>query len=116
VLPVLLVEAAIGWLLVERRMRDWQRIPFTCAYLPGKGFVPQMCVKAFAVYVLFTLASGLALRGALWSPAFALALAAGLGIVAALLRLRRIRQAKETGLLFDEHLPTELAPLRLNAD
>jgi hypothetical protein len=114
--PVLSVEAAIGWLLVERHMRHWHRVPFTCSYLPGKGFVPQMCVKAFAVYVLFSLASGLALRGALWSPAFALALTAGLTLLAALLRRHRIRRAKETALLFDEQLPTELTPLRLGAD
>jgi hypothetical protein len=116
VLPVLLVEAAIGWLLVERLMRDWHRIPFTCSYLPGKGFVPQMCVKAFAAYVLFTLATGVALRLSLRRVEIALALAAVLGLAAAALRLRRIRQARERNLLFDEELPTELTPLRLSAD
>ena len=56
-LAVLLVEAAIGWLLVEFLMADWHRVPFTCSYIPGKGFVPQMCVKAFASYVTFTFAT-----------------------------------------------------------
>ena len=47
-LNVLVVEAAIGWWLAEYQMGDWRRVPFTCSYIPGKGFVPQMCVKAFA--------------------------------------------------------------------
>jgi hypothetical protein len=75
-----------------------------------------MCVKAFAAYVLFSVATGVALRLSLRSAAFALALAACLGIAAALLRLHRNRQAEATGLRFDEQLPTELAPLRLNVD
>ena len=60
-LAVLLVEVMIGWLLVEWLMADWRRIPFTCSYIPGKGFVPHMFVKGFASYVVFTLASGLML-------------------------------------------------------
>ena len=43
-------------------MADWGRVPFTCSYIPGKGFVPQMCVKAFATYMTFTLATGLLIR------------------------------------------------------
>lgn len=116
VLAVLLVEVAIGWLLVERAMRDWHRVPFTCSYIPGKGFVPQMCVKAFAWYVLFTLATGIALRASLRHPGFAVVLASCLAIAAVGLRLRTARQARQTSLLFDEQLPTELTPLRLNPD
>ena len=59
---VLIVEMSIGWLLVEWTMADWQRIPFTCSYLPGKGFVPHMFVKGFASFVFFSMASVLVLR------------------------------------------------------
>jgi hypothetical protein len=115
-LGVLLVEAAIGWLLVEVRMADWNRVPFTCAYIPGKAFVPQMCVKAFATYVTFTFATGLMLRAALHHQAVAFVLAAVLGGAALAFGARRARRARETCLLFEEQLPSELTPLRLNAD
>lgn len=116
VLGVWLVEAAVGWLFVECRMADWHRVPFTCSYLPGKGFLPQMCVKALAWYVTFTFATGLLLRASLRDHRVALALAVGLGVTAAVLRMRRGRNARETSLLFEEQLPTELTPLRLGAD
>ena len=115
-LAVLPVEAAIGWLLVEFLMADWHRVPFTCSYLPGKGFVPQMCVKAFASYVLFTFATGLMLRASLRHHGVAMVLALGFGVAAAALHVRRAHRARLTSLLFEEQLPTEVTPLRLNAD
>ena len=81
----------IGWLLVEWLMADWRRIPFTCSYIPGKGFVPHMVVKGFASYVVFTLATGLALRLSLFRPQAALVLALILGAAAGALSVRRAR-------------------------
>jgi hypothetical protein len=115
-LAVLLVEAAIGWLLVEWLMVDWRRVPFTCSYIPGKGFVPQMCVKAFASYVVFTFATGLMLVASFRHHAVAFALASAFGVAAGGLRLRRARHARQAGLLFEDQLPTDVTPLRLNAD
>ena len=115
-LAVLLVEAAIGWLLVEFLMADWNRVPFTCSYIPGKGFVPQMCVKAFASYVVFTFATGLMLRASLRHQAVALVLASIFGVTAAAMRLRRARHARQTSLMFEDHVPSDVTPLRLNAD
>jgi hypothetical protein len=116
VVAVVLVEAAIGWLFVECRMADWRRVPFTCSYIPGKGFFPQMCVKALAWYVTFTFATGLMLRASLREHRVAMVLAVGFAVTAAVLRLRRTRNARESSLLFEEQLPTELTPLRLSAD
>jgi hypothetical protein len=113
---VWLVEAAVGWLLVEYVMAGWSRVPFTCGYLPGKGFVPQMCVKAFGAYVVFNVATGLLLRAALQDHGVALLVALAFCLVAAGLRLRRVRRARGVSLLFEEELPTEVTPLRLNAD
>ena len=48
---IIALEALIGWLVVEWRMADWRRIPFTCSYIPGKGFVPHMFAKGFATYL-----------------------------------------------------------------
>jgi hypothetical protein len=110
------VEGAIGWLLVEIQMADWHRVPFTCSYIPGKGFFPQMCVKAFAWYVVFTFATGLMLRGSLRDPRAAVVLSLGFAIAAALLHVRRARRARQTNLIFEEQLPTELTPLRLSPE
>jgi hypothetical protein len=115
-LPVLLVEVSIGWVLVEFLMAGWRRVPFTCSYIPGKGFVPQMCVRAFALYVVFTFATGLVLRGSLRHGVVAVGLASTFGAIAAALRLRRARQARLTSLLFEDQVPSEITPLQLNAD
>ena len=115
-LAVLLVEAAIGWLLVEFLMADWHRVPFTCSYIPGKGFVPQMCVKAFASYVVFTFATGLMLRASLRHHGVAMVLASGFSVAAGALHMRRARRARQTSLLFEDQMPSDVTPLRLNAD
>ena len=113
---VLLVEATIGWVLVEVLMAPWRRIPFTCSYIPGKGFVPHMFVKGFASYVLFTFASGLILRASLAEPGAAVVLALVFGATAVAMGARRARQARRTSLTFEDELPTDVTPLRLNAD
>jgi hypothetical protein len=110
------LEALIGWLLVEWVMADWRRIPFTCSYVPGKGFVPHIFVKAFASYVFFTTAAMLVLRVALASPPFGVGVALVVGTAAGALGLHRSRYAPLTPLLFDDELPTDVNVLRLNAD
>ena len=115
-LRIVVVKAMIGWLLVEWLMADWRRIPFTCSYVPGKGFVPHMVVKGFASYIVFTMASGLALRLSLFRPQAALVFALILGAAAGALSVRRARQAVETGLNFEDELPVDVTTLQLNAD
>ena len=66
---IIALEALIGWLVVEWVMADWRRIPFTCSYIPGKGFVPHMFVKGFASYLVFTTWTTLILRVSLASSA-----------------------------------------------
>ena len=115
-LSVVVVEALIGWLLVEWLMADWRRIPFTCSYIPGKGFVPHMVVKGFASYLVFTFASSIATARLAGRPQAALVLALILGAAAAALSVRRARHAQETSLTFEDVLPTDVTTLRLNAD
>ena len=110
------LEALMGWLLVEWVMAEWCRIPFTCSYIPGKGFVPVTFVKGFASYLLFTTGAMLILRLALAVPAVGIVVALIAGVAAAVLRVQRIRHAPLTPLMFDDELPTEINPLRLNAD
>jgi hypothetical protein len=113
---VVLAEAAIGWLLVELLMAGWHRVPFTCSYMPGKGFVPHMFVKAFASYVFFIAVTGVVLRESHQQPRLGFIVALGVVAVAGLLGLRRARVAREAPLLFEDELPSDITPLRLNAD
>jgi hypothetical protein len=115
-LGVVVVEALIGWLLVEWLMADWRRIPFTCSYIPGKGFVPHMFVKGFGSYVLFTLVTGIVLRLSLARPQAALVLALILVAAAGALGVHRSRHARVTSLTFEDELPADVTQLRLNAD
>ena len=115
-LGVLIVEMSIGWLLVEWTMADWQRIPFTCAYLPGKGFVPHMFVKGFASFVFVSMASVLVLRLSLARPLAAVICAVVFSGTAAILAVLRVRHARQGSLIFKDELPTDVNPLRLTAD
>ena len=97
-------------------MADWGRIPFTCSYIPGKGFVPYMFAKGFALYLVFTTMTTIILRVSLAFPRVALVVALIVSIAAGMLSLRRTRHAPLSPLMFDDELPTDVNPLRLNAD
>ena len=113
---IIALEALIGWLVVEWVMADWTRIPFTCSYIPGKGFVPHMFAKGFASYLVFTFGTTLILRASLALPGVALVVALMAGAAAGALSLHRTRQAPHTPLLFEDELPIDVNPLRLNPD
>jgi hypothetical protein len=113
---VIALEALLGWLLVEWVMADWGRIPFTCSYIPGKGFVPHTFVKGFASYIFFTTITTVLLRVSLTVAPAALVIASIAGAAAGILSLRRTREAPLMPLMFDDELPTDVNPLRLNAD
>jgi hypothetical protein len=115
-LRVIVVEASIGWLVVEWMMANWRRIPFTCSYIPGKGFVPHMLVKGFVSYVLFTLVTGIVLRVSLARPQVGLVLASIFAAAAGALSVRRSRRARLTSLAFEDEVPADVTQLRLNAD
>lgn len=97
-------------------MADWGRIPFTCSYIPGKGFVPHMFAKGFASYLVFTLGTTVTLRVSLGRPRVVVVVALIVGVAAGMLSLRRTRHAPLTPLMFEDELPTEANPLRLTAD
>jgi hypothetical protein len=112
---ILTLEALIGWLVVEWVMADWNRIPFTCSYIPGKGSVHRMAFKGFAFFVVFTFVTTFILRGALASPSVVVVVAVIVVSAAYALSRHRRRQAPHTPLVFDDELPTEINPLCLNA-
>ena len=96
-------------------MREWRRIPFTCTYLPGKGFVPHMFVKGLAAYLVFTKVAAAVL---LHSATF------GEGRGCRELALGARRPSSEPphpsfpgdALTFEDELPPDITPFRLNGD
>jgi hypothetical protein len=113
VFAVVAVELVCGWLFVELILKDWERIPFTCSYLPGKGFVPQTLLAGFLSFVLFTtLASALA-RFSLTGRPLVFGFAAIVAGTAWLLARRRRARSRYTPIAFEDVLPNEICPLRL---
>jgi hypothetical protein len=112
----LIVALICGSLLVEILMRHWNRIPFTCSYVPGKGFVPQTILLGCLSFVLFTtVGAGLA-RLSLTGEPISLALDAVLGVTVLVLRRFRLKKCYDTPLAFEDQLPTDVNPLRLSLD
>ncbi|MEP7305094.1 MAG: hypothetical protein ABJA98_06215 [Acidobacteriota bacterium] len=110
---VVAVALLFGGLLVEILMRDWARIPFTCSYIPGKGFVPQTVLTGLLSFVLFTTSGAVLARVTLTGHRAAFALDAMLfALVLALGRYRRSRWT-DTPLAFEDQLPVDVNPIRL---
>jgi hypothetical protein len=102
-----------GWFFVEIVMRDWGRIPFTCSYIPGKGFLPQTVLKGLISFVGFTTFGTALARFATSRVAAALYFEAVVLIAAGWLAWRRTAFWKHTTLAFEDDLPTDVNPLRL---
>jgi hypothetical protein len=103
-----------GRLLVEVEMGDWQRIPFTCSYMPGKRFVGLSALIGFTVMVVFTsVGSGLVWYSVRHRFGWFVVMAI-IGAVVLQRRRRRLMQWRHTALIFEDSLPTEIEPLRLS--
>jgi hypothetical protein len=107
------VELAVGWLLVEILMRGWRRIPFTCSYVPGKGFVPHMFVRGVVAFLVFTNVGARLLQLCTEVPSALPLVLALICVPAVFLFVRRRRQRFPLGLAFEDELPSEINPLRL---
>ncbi len=109
-----LVAIVAGFFLVELLMSSWERIPFTCAYAPGGGFVPQTILIAWISFFSFTTFGwALATVSLNRRPAGVVLTLIVVSIVLVLARRRR-RRWQHTELVFDEQVPSEINPLRLN--
>ena len=103
-----------GWLWSELLLRDWRRLPFTCSYVPGKTFVPQLIVMGLLSFSLFTSVG----TTVVWVASRSLLIWTGILAVLVgttmVLRRRRRWWAREISLAFEDELPTEIHPLRLS--
>jgi hypothetical protein len=109
------VALAAGALLVEVMLFSWRKVPFTCSYLVGKGFVPLVLLKGTLAFVGFTsIGGGFAGLTLTSPPAFTITLLVLLSAVALLVRHVRLRQSAWEPLEFEDVLPTETNPLRLS--
>ncbi len=114
----LIALGLVGMILVDLCLLGFEKIPFTCSYLPGKTNI--QVVFWIGVLVLVPLLDKAAQyeQLALHNVLGYLVLLALLGAIAGTLRWRSITRLKagETSLHFEELPPAEIIPLGLHKD
>ncbi|HET9371492.1 MAG TPA: hypothetical protein VFO19_14630 [Vicinamibacterales bacterium] len=113
-LPIAIFAWLWGTIYVEWLMSDWGRLPFTCSYIPGQGFVPQVVVFGFAAFVGFTTFGTAFSLASMYVPAAFVFAIVALESAALWLRRQRRQHAADRPLEFEDQLPTEINPLRLS--
>jgi hypothetical protein len=106
----------LGYFYVELLMKDWARVPFTCSYIPGKGFVPQRILLGTGFFVTFTTVGSFMANGAAQGSVLWVAWTVAILVAALALRRRRVGLFRLTPLEFEDVLPTELNPLKLGPE
>jgi hypothetical protein len=84
------LTALAAWLAVEVVVADWNRLPFTCSYLPGKRVLAYNLGVLLSAYFVFVYLGAQLLRWSLSSPLRTVAGAALL--TAGCMALRRMRR------------------------
>jgi hypothetical protein len=102
-----------GILLVELLLSGWQRIPFTCSYLPGKRFVGQTLALGAAAFWAFTGVGAFLGRQALFHHGRAVVAITLMTAGAVVLRRSRLNRWRRHPLLFEDQLPEAIQPLNL---
>ena len=111
------MTGVFGLLWVEALLRDWRRIPFTCSYMPGKHTVAQTFVAGLGIF-LMVMTIGSAVESASIRAQRATAGLVIIGVLSAavvVLRRRRRRLWRETPLMFDDELPSDVQVFKLSA-
>jgi hypothetical protein len=112
-LACIAVGIPYGLLFVELLLTGWQRIPFTCSYLPGKRFVGQTIVLGLAAFWFFGNVGAFLVGQGLGRPWRALLVIATLTVIVGVLRRHRLKRWRETPLLFEDQFPDVLQRLGL---
>jgi hypothetical protein len=109
------ITGVFGLLWVEALLRDWQRIPFTCSYMPGKHTVVQSSVVGLGMFSIFGTIGSAMETGSLRAPTptRGLIIIGVLSVVVAILRWRRRVRWQNTPLMFDDELPSDVQVFRL---
>ena len=117
VLQHLVVLGLWGMILAYASLYGFQKIPFTCSYLPGKSNM-TFAFLGFWVYVNLVAGGANLERRALDRPASFAAMAALLAAAALCVRWRTIARAKseESEVQFEETMPPAILVLGLNRD
>lgn len=112
----LVVAAGMGRLLVEIVLSDWQRLPFTCTWLPGKRSLAQVVLLGFTAFVVFTTLGGFAVRIGSRGATHAVWIAGLLFAAVWILKRRRQRHWESLPLTFEDVSPYRVESMRLSAD
>jgi hypothetical protein len=114
----LLVLGLLGMILADLCLHGFQKIPFTCSYLPGKANVHVTSVAYMTVLVALTDVAVQFERRALQDPASYAAMLVVFGIVALWARRRTaaLAESPETALQFEEAPAAEIFALELHRD
>ena len=112
------VNALLSWVLVEVVLLRFDKIPFTCSYLPGKANLPFSAGLYFAAFATYTTAmAGIGFRAVtepLPSPLLTLVpILAGLAAGCAWHKRQRIRRSGP--LVFDDEPETLVTSLHLRS-
>jgi hypothetical protein len=107
--------AALMLFLIEARLYEWRKIPFTCSHVPGRRNLWQTLAIYLGLFaVLIPVITSFEAR--LLRPLILLATAASLSPFYFSLRSRRRAQWRIVPLLFDESDEPLIATLRLNRE
>jgi hypothetical protein len=110
------VALLTGLVFVHLVLADWRRVPFTCSYLPGKRFLAESLLIGGAAFYGFTLVGAALVRRAIGGVVPAIVILVALGLLAWLLRRRRLSVWSRTPLMFEDEFPDELLQLRLTSE
>jgi len=108
--------AGASLILIEAVLSDWNRIPFTCSYLPGKRVLAYNLGVVLGAYFVFVYVGAHAIRWSLVSPLRTL-IAAGTMVAAVfLMRRARLRTWGLPALDFEDYDPMAIRTLGLLPD
>jgi hypothetical protein len=107
------LSAAFGLMSYEAIFSSWEKLPFTCSYLPGKKPMWMVALRLFALLALLPVVNAILLAGLYNWAWFASALLALLAIGARMRRARR-QAWEEIRLRYDEAPEPAIHSLHLN--
>jgi hypothetical protein len=110
----LLVLALAGWLFVEVALVKFEKVPFTCSYLPGKTNIQVLFWGFLFLFLIMTIVGARYELGALGDARRYAIVVGVLATAAGALWVRNRVRAKSAVLYFEEVLPEILTTLKLS--